>query len=634
MQKASYIRFILLSFFILFPLLSFAEEVELAEARRVAAELLSPTTRSASPLTLRRRSSATYLFVCDSRFALVGADTRLPRVIAYGSKRSDELPPSLLLWLSDLDAALPYMSSLRPHSLKPLPPVAPLLTTVRHQKDPYNRLCPHYRYADGQMSDAPCLVGCVATALEQIFTFYRRDYTLSDTIKGYQYEGVCVDTIFPGAHVDTRQILDIYTGKESEKNIYPVALLSRWLGQAVRMNWGLDSSGANSEYAATAIQRIFGWKYVHFLSSMQYTPREWRNILVRELQEGRPIYYAGSVFWAGGHAFVIDGIDEDGLMHVNWGYGGNYDGYFNLLTLNFAEPPYDQDPQSEQEGFFCAQEAILLHPDQQYNLLNDTLKRYHGDVKLLSVERVDDPVLWQFTRYRLCFTNTTSHPLTTSLLAITNTPDDQLLLREGTFAANTSFSLGVMDTVTVTLYATLRETGRRLLHLTDDGEHFWTIDKMKLSTPQAPQLDFASPLLSFPNAHTLQVEETISNASQAGRYGNRIIYELIQLTPPPHTYPGVPIEGTRHGHRIFLKGGETKRDSVKFQHLIPGATYRLLVRDNWPIMQEVIFTMPIAEAIYSPLSKDYDEKGYDINGYRQIEKKGIYIENRKKYYFR
>ena len=52
-----------------------------------------------------------------------------------------------------------------------------------------------------------------------------------------------------------------------------------------------------------------------------------------ELDAKRPIYYRG-----GNHAFVCDGIDADGLMHINWGWEGYCNGYFdiNFLSIKFV----------------------------------------------------------------------------------------------------------------------------------------------------------------------------------------------------------------------------------------------------------------------------------------------------------
>ena len=52
-----------------------------------------------------------------------------------------------------------------------------------------------------------------------------------------------------------------------------------------------------------------------------------------ELCASRPVLYAGYSTKGGGHEFVIDGYDEKGMFHVNWGWDGRDNGYFQLATL-------------------------------------------------------------------------------------------------------------------------------------------------------------------------------------------------------------------------------------------------------------------------------------------------------------
>lgn len=66
-----------------------------------------------------------------------------------------------------------------------------------------------------------------------------------------------------------------------------------------------------------------------------YSTASWVALLKSELDAGRPMEYAG--FGAGGgHAFVCDGYDVYDYFHFNWGWGGNYDGYFSIDALDPA----------------------------------------------------------------------------------------------------------------------------------------------------------------------------------------------------------------------------------------------------------------------------------------------------------
>jgi hypothetical protein len=50
-----------------------------------------------------------------------------------------------------------------------------------------------------------------------------------------------------------------------------------------------------------------------------------------ELDAGRPVMYMAQEAEQNiGHAFVIDGYNDAGLFHVNWGWGGASNGYFDL----------------------------------------------------------------------------------------------------------------------------------------------------------------------------------------------------------------------------------------------------------------------------------------------------------------
>ena len=98
------------------------------------------------------------------------------------------------------------------------------------------------------------------------------------------------------------------------------------------------------------------------------------NFLAAEYGLTRPVYYAGSLMRTGGHAFVLDGLDEQGFFHVNWGEGGSHDGYFRLDVL--AQPvPADRRDEFVESGFFCHHEAIVCSPDPQPQVqLPDTLQ--------------------------------------------------------------------------------------------------------------------------------------------------------------------------------------------------------------------------------------------------------------------
>ncbi|MDO5751275.1 MAG: C10 family peptidase, partial [Rothia sp. (in: high G+C Gram-positive bacteria)] len=393
-----------------------ASPIDEAEARAVAEQWWRTQRSSRSnteklPIRLTASYAAGYRYECGEDFLLVGGEVQSPLILGYGSSaQSSALPPP-----PPLQAALGHPVTVYPPEGAEYTPVDPLLTTIRHQLDPYNRACPYYLDAQGHPSTERCQVGCVATAMEQVLTYYRRQYVLKDTLKGWRTAHYTIADILPGTAVDTRLIREDYAdGTASEAEIDAVARLSYYLGVAAHMNWGLSASGAQTVRLIAPLKQAFGLPYVHYLDSYKYAPTDYWNFIASEIVAHRPVYYAGYLMTTGGHAFVLDGIDERGLIHVNWGYGGNYDGYYRLDVLFHPQQESDRLTEFDEGGFFCNQEALALCPDPVTNaILPDTLPRTGREVEIEAIRLLQQPVTGCYTAVQLFVHNTTSETLTT-----------------------------------------------------------------------------------------------------------------------------------------------------------------------------------------------------------------------------
>ena len=80
-----------------------------------------------------------------------------------------------------------------------------------------------------------------------------------------------------------------------------------------------------------------------------FTPTEWEAVIRHELDQGRPLLYSGGSP-SGRHLFICDGYDEAGLFHINWGWNGDDDGYFDLTSL---------DPYGEPGAGFASEQEIV-----------------------------------------------------------------------------------------------------------------------------------------------------------------------------------------------------------------------------------------------------------------------------------
>lgn len=110
-----------------------------------------------------------------------------------------------------------------------------------------------------------------------------------------------------------------------------VAKLMYHCGAAVKMDYG-PLSGANVTPAILATYFGYDADLMQDLTRTVFTLQQWMTLIDNELKAKRPILYSGQASDEG-HEFVCDGSDGKGLYHINWGWGGYQDGYFDLTIL-------------------------------------------------------------------------------------------------------------------------------------------------------------------------------------------------------------------------------------------------------------------------------------------------------------
>ena len=150
----------------------------------------------------------------------------------------------------------------------------------------------------------------------------------------------------------------------------------RYCGQSVKMMYGtreIGGSGAATGDVAKALVNNFDYNAAQYITH-QYFPGidEWEEVIYGELAAGRPMVYCGASD-EGGHCFVCDGYDGNGLFHINWGWSGHDDGYFALAVLN----PYNNTSAgSGSSGIgFSIREGAVIYTDPKM----DAQPPMHGD---------------------------------------------------------------------------------------------------------------------------------------------------------------------------------------------------------------------------------------------------------------
>jgi PKD repeat protein len=125
------------------------------------------------------------------------------------------------------------------------------------------------------------------------------------------------------------------------------------LGIGVDMDYSPTGSGAyvlSSEvYGGTPCsQTVYVNNFYYNPNTIQgvhlasYTTDAWITLMENEINSGRVVQYEGDDATAGGHTWVMDGYEPQAsgdLLHMNWGWGGAYNGWF--AVTNLATPGFD-----------------------------------------------------------------------------------------------------------------------------------------------------------------------------------------------------------------------------------------------------------------------------------------------------
>ena len=210
------------------------------------------------------------------------------------------------------------------------------IKTYWNQDKPFNNLCP-------QINGSAAPTGCIATAMAQIMKHYQYPATSKGTgiysVTTYKDKNDKEGTTKwykreLGHTYQWTAMLSSY-GIVSEDENDAVATLMADAGAASQMNYQANGSGTIEWYAAKGFAENFRYDSLA-ISCLQrdfYTDAEWMEMVRKEMEAKQPVLYCGSDEIEGGHAFLLDGIQEDGKVHVNWGWGKSGDGWFDIDVL-------------------------------------------------------------------------------------------------------------------------------------------------------------------------------------------------------------------------------------------------------------------------------------------------------------
>ena len=295
----------------------------------------------------QQKTAAYYAFnIGDNEgFIIVSGDDSLTELVGYSDSSSFEpenMPDNMRSWLQSYSD---YVKSVQDGESRPTRRelgdvttvvVRPFVTTAWNQSEPFNLMAP----VDNNVR---CVTGCVATAMAQVMKYYEWPERGEGSHSYTDSSGHSLSADFSQSVYDWGNMLDEYNSYYDQNmnivNEYndvqadAVAKLMLDCGISVDMDYTLYSSGAVTANVATALEQYFN--YTADLFYRDNMPSEdFMGKLFEELDNRRPILFSGKSL-SSGHAFVGDGYDSNNFVHINWGWGGLSNGFFNV---NYLDP--------------------------------------------------------------------------------------------------------------------------------------------------------------------------------------------------------------------------------------------------------------------------------------------------------
>ncbi len=188
--------------------------------------------------------------------------------------------------------------------------VEPLLATHWNQIGPYNNHCPSDENGDR------CYTGCVPTAVAQVMRYWRwpKTYDWDNMLDHYGWSIVTDEVIY-------------YNNTQAEA----VAKLMADIGQAMGTKY-CQPNGSPTTWDYEPLIQTFG--YERGIGEVNgESAADVKSALIAELDEKRPVLYAGHPAQGDGHALVCDGYTANNYFHFNYGWGGQNDGFYKLSVV-------------------------------------------------------------------------------------------------------------------------------------------------------------------------------------------------------------------------------------------------------------------------------------------------------------
>ena len=320
-----------------------------------------------------------YVFAVQPKgFVIVSADDRAKPILGYSTESNftAQIPDGLMTLFDNYKAGFSQMYANNDErteqavadwkdlaktgklsSHKTDRSVGPLLTSIWNQTDLYNNMAPE---DPSSVYSGHCKSGCVANTMSQLMRYWEwprtgegsHSYYASSYYGNYGWQ----QADFGEAIYRFELMPDFLDFASCQAEVDATALLEYHAGVSVDMGYGPNASGAYSQDVPDALEYYFRYSpSMNLRDKDGYSLGAWENMIYENIDAGMPLYYSSSGP-DGGHAYVLDGYDEFEMFHMNWGWAGFDNGYYQIegFYLTFYSFPWYHS-------------AIFnLHPNSEY----------------------------------------------------------------------------------------------------------------------------------------------------------------------------------------------------------------------------------------------------------------------------
>ncbi len=295
-----------------------------------------------------------------------------------------------------------YLADIKYSDWREANKIEPLIPVIWGQSSPYNN--------DAVIKDKErCATGCVATAVAQILSYHKYpkrfeeleiDWDLITRVPSLRkkYDPIKYDYYFPvGSDYKYKTI------EEYNRAVNNLSKLFRKIGDQLHNDWGLIRNNGTGAATKDIPKVLHDMGY-----SSPSTMIKFNDVAaIRSIKKRLPVILAGNLGWrvkkvrnfwgilsrgsdtktvyTGGHAWTGDGLlslerdvirvykgeviykdtESVDLIHCNWGWNGDYNGYFEPSIFDFKhdyhEDYFRSDPGIEFDSYFKFNMRIIPH---------------------------------------------------------------------------------------------------------------------------------------------------------------------------------------------------------------------------------------------------------------------------------